>query len=118
MFYQVRVPEKHQNFLRFLWRENHNLDCEPSEHQMCVQVFGGTSSPSCCNFALKQTSTDNVEEFGSAAAQTLQRNFYADGMLKSVENKEVVKSWSRMLLVCVRREDLNLQNSLETAEKF
>ena len=118
MFYQVRVPEKHQNFLRFLWWENNNLDCEPSYHQLCVNVFGGTSSASCCNFALKQTSTDNVEEFGSAAAQTLQRNFYADGMLKSVENKEVVKSWSRMLLVCVRREDLNLQNSLETAEKF
>ena len=82
MFYQVRVPEKHQNFLRFLWWENNNLDCEPSDHQMCVRVFGGTSSPSCCNFALKQTSTDNVEEFGSATAQTLQRNFYIDDMLK------------------------------------
>ena len=82
MFYQVRVPGKHQNFLRFLWWENNNLDCEPSDHQMCVHVFGGTSSPSCCNFALKQTSTDNVEEFGSATAQTLQRNFYVDDMLK------------------------------------
>ena len=56
---------------------------------MCVHVFGVASSPSCCNFALKQTSLDNVEEFGSAAAQTLQRNFYVDDMLKSVENKEV-----------------------------
>ena len=82
MFYQVRVPEKHQNFLRFLWWENNNLDCEPSYHQLCVNVFGGTSSPSCCNFALKQTSTDNVEEFGSAAVQTLQRTFYVDDMLK------------------------------------
>ena len=81
MFYQV--PEKHQNFLRFLRWENNNLDCEPSDHQMCVHVFRGTSSPSYCNFALKQTSTDNLEEFGSAAAHSLQRNFYVDDMLKS-----------------------------------
>ena len=44
MFYQVCVPEKHQNFLRFLWWENNNLDCDPSDHQMCVHVFGGTTS--------------------------------------------------------------------------
>ena len=30
MYYQVRVPEKHQNFLRLRWWENNNLDCEPS----------------------------------------------------------------------------------------
>ena len=50
MFYQVRVPEKHQNFLRFLWWQNNNLDCEPSDHQMRVHVFGRTSAPSHCNF--------------------------------------------------------------------
>ena len=40
---------------------------KPSVHQMFVHVFGGKSLPSCCNFALKQTSTDNVEEFWSTA---------------------------------------------------
>ena len=38
---------------------------------------------------MKQTSADNVEEFGSEATQTLRRNFYVDYMQKSVENKEV-----------------------------
>ena len=105
MFYQVRVPEKHQNVLRFLWWENNNLDCEPSDHQMCVHVFGGTSSPSCSNFALKQTSTDNVEEFGSAAVQTIQRNFYVDEMLKSVENKEVaIKLVNNVIGMCQKGE--------------
>ena len=56
---------------------------------MCVHIFGGMSSPKCCiHFALKQTSTDNVE-YGPAAVQTLQRNFYVDGMLKFIESKEV-----------------------------
>ena len=49
----------------------------PSDH-----VFGVTSSPHCCNFALKQTSTDDVDEFDSAAAQRLQKDFYTDGMFK------------------------------------
>lgn len=27
-------------------------------YKMCVHIFGGTSSPSCCNFALRRTPTD------------------------------------------------------------
>ena len=65
--------------------------------------LGGTSSPSFCNFALKEISTDNIVEFGSPAAQTLQRNFYFDDILKSEEIKEVVIKLVRMLLVCFRK---------------
>ena len=82
MFYQVPVPEKHQNFLRFFWWGKNNLDYETADHQMCVLVFGDASSPSYCNFTLNQISTDSVEVFGPAAAQTLKRNFCVDGMLK------------------------------------
>ena len=32
IFYQVRVPEHHQNFVRDLWLENNNIGCEPSEN--------------------------------------------------------------------------------------
>ena len=32
MFYQVCVPQHHQNLLRVLWWENNNIDCEPSDH--------------------------------------------------------------------------------------
>ena len=85
MFYQVRIPEKHQNFQRLFWWENNNLDRELSDHQICVHLFGDTSSPSCCHFALKQTSNDNVEEFGSTAARNLQRNFYVDGILSLIK---------------------------------
>ena len=81
-FYQVPVPEKDQNFLRFFWWGKNNLDYETADHQMCVFVFGDASSPSYCNFTLNQISTDSVEVFGLAAAQTLKRNFCVDGMLK------------------------------------
>lgn len=101
MFYQEHVPEKNQNFLRFIWWEHNNLGCEPSDHQMCFHLFGSAFLPSCCNFTLKQESTDKIEEFTAAAAQTLQRDFYIDDILKSVENEEVaVKFVNNIIGMC------------------
>ena len=89
MLYQVPVPEKHQNLeniktskLRFFWWGKNNLDYETADHRTCVLVFGDASSPSYCNFTLNQISTDSVEVFRPAAAQTLKRNFCVDDMLK------------------------------------
>ena len=59
MFHQVRVPPEHQTYLKFLWWPNGNLNQEPEDYQMCVHLFGAVSSPSCTNFALRQTVVDN-----------------------------------------------------------
>ena len=40
---------------------------------MCVHVFGGVSSPSCSNYALRKTASDNQEEYGNDAAETLRK---------------------------------------------
>ena len=53
---------------------------------MCVHVFGGASSPSCCNCALKRTAIDNEVQFGPEAAKKLLRNFYVDDLLKSTQD--------------------------------
>ena len=59
---------------------------------MCVHVFGGTSSPSCSNYVLKRTAIDREDQFGKAAAKTLQDSFYVDDLLKSLDNeKEAIK---------------------------
>ena len=47
-------------------------------------MFGGTSSPSCSNYALKRTSIDGKDQFELEAAKILQNNFYIDDLLKSV----------------------------------
>jgi len=54
------------------------------DYQMTVHLFGAISSPSCANFALRKTAFDNEANLGTAAADTLRRNFYVDDMLKSV----------------------------------
>ena len=84
MFFQVFVPEEQRSFLRFLWWENADLSRPHEDHEMCVHLFGGTSSPGCSNYAIKDTSEEYKEEFGILAAETLKKNFYVDDCLKSV----------------------------------
>ena len=69
--------------MKFLWWENHDVECHPQEFVMCAHVFGGTSSGNCSNYALRRIAVDNEAEFGKAAASTLHNNFYVDDFLKS-----------------------------------
>ena len=102
MYYQVHVPENQQTYLKFLWWENHDIECHPQEFVMCAHLFGGTSSGGCSNYALRRTAVDNEAEFGRAAASTLLKNFCVDEFLKSVGNiniaKQLVKDVISMLL--------------------
>ena len=42
MCHQVQVPEDQQSFLKFLWWENHDMNREPHDYEICVHVFGAT----------------------------------------------------------------------------
>ena len=96
MFYQVRVPERQHNFLRFLWWPEGDLSAELQEYEMTVHLFGAASSPSCANFALRQVCNDNESEFDSQVTDTISKNFYVDDCLRSVKDKttaiELVKN--------------------------
>ena len=60
MFYQVLAPPQKKVV----------------NYQICTYIFGGTSSSSCSNFALKKAAIDNSDKFGQEAAKTLLKNFY------------------------------------------
>ena len=51
---------------------------------MNVHVFGGTSSSSCCNYALKKTALDKESNYHLDVALTLKKKFYVDALLKSL----------------------------------
>ena len=68
--------------LQFLWWEGSNFSDQPTDHQICFHVFGGASSPRCCNYALKRMAVDNEVQFGPEAAKTLMRNLYVGDKLK------------------------------------
>ena len=59
MFYQVKVPEKQRDFLRFLWWPDGDVLQKPRVYRMTVHLFGAASSPSCANYGLKKTGSDN-----------------------------------------------------------
>ena len=84
MFHQFFVNEEDRDLLRFFWWENGDLDAAPVEYRMQVHLFGAGSSPGCVNFGFKQAAHDGEEEFGTEAADFLQRNFYVDDGLKSL----------------------------------
>ena len=91
MFYQVQVPPKQRDFLRFLWWPGGDLNAELKEYRMTVHPFGAVSSPSCANYALRKTADDNEEKFGNAIVDTLRRNFYVDDCLRSVSTEATAK---------------------------
>ena len=92
MYYKVMVPEHQQTFIKFFWWNDHNTDEDPIDFAMCTHVFGGTSSASCANYALRRTYVDNVEEFGKEAADVIQNNFCVDDLLNSVKDLDTAKT--------------------------
>ena len=87
MFYQVKVPEKHYDYMRLFWFPDGDIYCEPKEYRLTVHVFGAISSPSCANFALRQSVMDRRNVFSDNVTQTLLKNFYVDDLLKSTNNE-------------------------------
>lgn len=88
MFHQFHVAKEDQDYLRFLWWEGDELEAQPSVFRMRVHLFGAASSPGCANFGLKHLATQGEGKFSQAAARFVQRNFYVDDGLTSVESDE------------------------------
>lgn len=103
MFHQVKVAEKHVDFLRFLWWPEGNLENNLVEHRMTVHLFGAVSSPSCACFALRKTAEDNKASFPPEVIDTINRNFYMDDLLKSLPSeKDAVFMAKHLIAVCSR----------------
>lgn len=88
MFHQVRVSDEDCDALRFLWWPNGDIHDKPKVYCMQVHLFGATSSPSCTAFALKRTASDNAVNFKPEVISTVNRNFYVDDCLKSLESEK------------------------------
>lgn len=88
MFHQVLVTPKDRDFLRFLWWPGGDVTQQLEEYRMTAHLFGAVSSPSCACFALRRTAEDNQGTFSDKAIDTINRNFYMDDCLKSVQSEE------------------------------
>ena len=118
MFYQVQVPDNQRGFLRHPWLENNNLEGDLVNYEMCVHVFGGTSSPGCCNYALRKTAVDNASDFKVGAAETLMKNFYVDDLLKSVKYEDSKIQLIQVVRKICQHGGFNLTKLLPTEKVF
>ena len=118
MCYQVMVPEHQQTFIKFLWWNDHNIDEDPVDFAMCVHVFGGASSASCTNYALRSTSVDNIEEFGKEAADVIQNNFYVDDLLKSVKDLDTAKTLVKNVINMCKSGGFNLTKFISNSREL
>ena len=88
MFYQVKVPEEDRDFLRFFWWADGDVNSDLRQYRMTVHLFGASSSPTCANYALRQTALDRAHKYSQETVQSVLKNFYVDDGLKSVEGPE------------------------------
>ena len=84
---------------------------------MRVHLFGGASSPSCANFALKKTTQDNKTEFHLETIKTVECNFYVDDCLKSVSSEELAVNLSSQLRELLARGGFKLTKWLSNSQK-
>ena len=110
MFHQEKIPEKQRNYLRFLWWKDSDLNKDVIDHKMTANVFGGVSSLSCSNYALKRTASDNLKKYGEDVASILRWNFYVNDMLKFSPQLKKQSGSLEKSKNCVKREDLILRN--------
>ena len=82
LFLQVGVLQCDQPSLRFLWREDPTSNVVV--HQYTRHIFWAKDPPTCANYALQRTASDNAKEYPKAAKSVLQ-NFYMDDYLDSVQ---------------------------------
>ena len=84
---------------------------------MCVHVFGSTSSPGCCNYALRKTAIDNEVRYGEETSKTLLHNFYVDDLLKLVETEESAVKLIRDIKAMCQAGGFNLTKFISNKKK-
>ncbi|KAK3101561.1 hypothetical protein FSP39_004496 [Pinctada imbricata] len=119
MFYRFSVPDKHRNYLRFIWCKDNNPDCELIEYRMTRHVFGNSPSPAVATFGLRKcvlTADEEVKNF-------VLNNFYVDDALMSVDtHKEAVSILSRTQATLKEEGNIRLHkissNSIDVIKSF
>jgi len=108
MYHQLKVHPDDVDALRFLWYPDCGLTREAEEYHMVVHLFGGVWSASCANYELQRTAKDKSDAFDPEVVKSVEKNFYVDDYLKSVETPEKAISSVDQLRNLLGRGGFNL----------
>ncbi|XP_057709746.1 uncharacterized protein LOC130927761 [Corythoichthys intestinalis] len=87
MFHQFHVCANDQDYLRFLWWENGDVEAPVVIYRMKVHLFGAASSPGCANYGLKHLASEGEGHFSDDTIKFIKTNFYVDDGLASVDTE-------------------------------
>ena len=93
MYHQVKIPVEQRSFLGFFWWKNSDPQNEVVDHEMTAHVFGGISSPSCSNCALKKTAVDNVCKYEMKPQQLLREIFMQKTCSRAFQMSRQLVTW-------------------------
>ncbi len=108
MFHQVKVSQKHVDFLRFLWFPGGDVTQDAMEYRMKVHLFGAVSSPSCANYALRRIAQDYQAQFDSCVLNTILQNFYMDDCLTSLPTEDEAFHMAQNLIIACAKGGFQL----------
>ena len=84
---------------------------------MTVHLFGGASSPSCANFALKKTAEDNSSNFDAETVETVKCNLHVVDCLKSVSSEDKAIRLASQLCELLARGGFKLAKLLSDSRR-
>ena len=117
MFHQVKVNPEDRSALQFLWWPDGDVDKRLEVYRMTVHLFGATSSPSCASFCLKQTAALSAENCSSQTIEAIQRAFYVDDCLMSVDTTEEAADLANELRNVLSSYGFRLREWLSNCER-
>ena len=86
-------------------------------HQYTRHIFGARDSPTCANFALRKTATDNMSKYPEATS-VVNEKFYMDDYLDSFENVTHAIKFSRDLVSSLKLGGFNLTKFVSNADEI
>ena len=116
MYYQVRVPKEHTEYLRFLWFPNGNLEENPVPHRLKVHVFGAKSSPSCASYALRQSA--QLSPYPDKIINVVLKAFYVDDVLKSESSLEDAIDVMKNLILMLEENGFDLTGFMSNSREL
>ena len=117
MFLQVRLVEEDQDWMRFLWWQDGDMQKPINAFKMLVHPFGARSSPFCANFALKRAIMDNQGDLSERAMEIAVNNIYVDDCIASVENVEIARKVIAELTLATSKGGFKLRKWLSNRKE-
>ncbi|CAH8572859.1 unnamed protein product [Schistosoma guineensis] len=122
MFLQVKIPRQDRGAFRLLWWEDGDIRRTAKEYCLTVHPFGAVSSPFCANFALKKTVDIFGKEFNEDIQDVVDRSFYVDDYLASIDNVQDAIEMAKALGSLLRKGGFRLtkwiSNCLQVLESI